>query len=200
MADVARRAGLSSGAVYTYVETKEGLFHLVFAHAFGQLPDGSPTLPLATPAPGETLSLIERGLRTSTATPRLRAALEESDPDDVRAELEAVIEERYAMTERLWPVLAVIERCAVDLPDLEAIYFERARRRHIGELARYLEQRAATGHLRTTPDAAVAARIVTEVITWFAWHRREDRDAGAYDDEQARRTVVAFLSDALIGS
>ena len=60
------------------------------------------------------------------------------------------------MTERLWPVLAVIERCAVDLPELESLYFQRGRPSHLAQLTTYLEQRAA-GHLRTLSDAAVAA-------------------------------------------
>ena len=95
-------------------------------------------------------------------------------------------------------MLAVIERSAVDLPDLDALYFQRGRRGHIGQLHRYLEQRAASGQLRTTPDPAVAARIVTEAITWFAWHRRDDRDAAQYDDARVRVTVIEFVCDALI--
>ena len=198
MADVATQAGLSSGAVYTYVESKEALFHLVFAHAFGQFAEALPALPLATPAFPDTLALIGRGLRKAAATPRLRVALDEADPDDVEAELTAIVEERYAMTERLWPVLAVIERCAVDLPELESLYFQRGRPSHLAQLTTYLEQRAARGHLRTLSDAAVGARIVTEAITWFAWHRREDRDAHLYEDEAARRTVIEFVCHALI--
>ena len=199
MADVATQAGLSSGAVYSYVESKEALFHLVFADAFGQFADGVPSLPLVTPAFAETLELIGQGLRKAAATPRLRAALDQADPGDVQAELTAIIEERYDMIERMWPVLAVIERCAVDLPDLEALYYQRGRRGHLAQLTKYLEQRAASGHLRTMLDATVAARIVTETIVWFAWHRREDRDAALYDDERARRTVIQFVCCALIG-
>jgi AcrR family transcriptional regulator len=199
MSDVATQAGLSSGAVYTYVESKEALFHLVFAHAFGQFAGGVPSLPLATPAFAETLELIGQGLRKAAATPRLRAALDQADPGDVQAELTAIIEERYDMIERMWPVLAVIERCAVDLPELEALYYQRGRRGHLAQLTKYLEQRAASGHLRTMLDATVAARIVTETIVWFAWHRREDRDAALYDDERARRTVIQFVCCALIG-
>ncbi|HVC71863.1 MAG TPA: helix-turn-helix domain-containing protein [Acidimicrobiales bacterium] len=198
MAEVATQAGLSAGAVYTYVESKEALFHLVFAHAFGQFAEGMPSLPLATPAFAETLELIGQGLRKTTATPLLKAALDQSDPGDIETELTTIIEERYAMTERVWPVLAVIERCAVDLPELEALYFQRGRPRHLAQLTRYLELRAASGHLRTMTDATVAARIVTESITWFAWHRREDRDARFYDDEAARRTVIEFVCHALI--
>jgi AcrR family transcriptional regulator len=199
MAEVAAEAGLSAGAVYTYVESKDALFHLVFAHAFGQFAEGLPPLPLATPPPDETLALIGRGLQRAAATPVLRAARDVADPVDVRAELTGIVEERYDIIDRLWPVLAVIERSAADLPALDEFYFRRARRGHNASLARYLEQRAASGHLRAMPDAAVAARVVTEAVTWFAWHRRDDRDATAYDDAVARRTVIEFVCAALVG-
>ena len=39
---------------------------------------------------------------------------------------------------------------------------------------------------------------MTEAIAWFAWHRREDRDAHLYEDETARRTVIEFVCHALI--
>jgi len=198
MADITSAVGLSAGAVYTYVESKEALFHLVFAVAFGPALDALPSLPVATPPPEETIRLIGDGLRRAGATPLLRAALQDDAPTDVKAELTAIIDERYTMIERLWPVLAVIERSAGDLPALEELYFQGGRRGHISQLARYLERRTAGGFLRPMPDATVAARIVTEAITWFAWHRREDRDAALYDDELARLTVIAFVSNALI--
>jgi AcrR family transcriptional regulator len=198
MAAVASEAGLSAGAIYTYVESKEALFHLVFAHGFGVLGDAPPTLPVATPPFEETLVLIGRGLSRAAATPCLRAALHNDAPEDARAELTAVIEERYNMVERYWPVLAVIERSAVDLPALEELYFQRARRDHFRELQSYLEHRAAAGYLRVLPDARVAARLTTEAIVWFAWHRREDRDGVTYDDDGTRRTVIDFVCNALL--
>jgi len=195
-ADVARRAGISSGSVFTYVQSKEALFHLVFLHGFGRV-DDSTALPIATPEPGETLALIEHGLRGVPA-PRMRAALKIDDPDDVGAEIRAIVEERYAIFDCYWPMLAVIERCAVDLPDLEAYYFGKLRVENFDMLARYLDRRAARGHLRAMPDASAAARVVSETITWFAWHRHEGRDAHTYDDDVARKTVVAFIAAALI--
>jgi AcrR family transcriptional regulator len=193
MAAVAAEAGLSTGAIYSYVASKEALFHLVFAFGFGEIGERLPDLPIAAPPFVDTLRLIRQGLRTSAATPRLRAALADDAPIDVRTELAAIIEERYAAVEQIWPLLAVIERSAVDLHELEAFYFQRGRRGYLGQLTRYLEQRARSGHLRTLPDAAVAARMMTETIVWFAWHRREDRDAALYDDERARTTIVELL-------
>jgi len=194
-ADVARIAGISSGSLFTYAQSKEALFHLVFVNGFGNLDDAS--LPLATPAAGETLALIEKGLRRIPA-PNLRAALAIDEPADVRSELRGIVEERYGILERNWRVLRVIERCAVDIPELEAFYFGNLRVRYFREFARYFERRGSAGYLRTMPDTAAATRVVSEAITWFAWHRHEGRDARLFDDRVARETVVAFVCAALV--
>jgi AcrR family transcriptional regulator len=198
MARVASDAGVSAGAVYSYVASKEALFHLVFAFGFGRLDGASSELPLATPAMADTAKLIRMGLRESAATPLLRAALEVEVPVDIRAELTALVTERYVTIEQIWPMLAVIERSAADLPDVEELYFRRGRPGYLAQLTRYLERRARTGHLQVTTDTAVAARMMTETITWFAWHRHEDRDADLYDDERARATIVELLCNAFI--
>ena len=196
-ADVAAQAGMSTGSLFTYVESKEALFHLVFAHGFDQYTETLPELPLVAPPFAQTLELIATGMRRYPV-PRFRAALAETSPEDVAVELRGVVEERYEMFERLWPVLAVIERCAVELPELEDFYYGQARVGYHTQLARYLDRRAAAGLFRPMPDPAVAARIVSEAIVWFAWHRREGRDAALYDDAVVRHTVVDFVCAALL--
>jgi AcrR family transcriptional regulator len=195
-ADVAAKAGMSTGSLFTYVESKEALFHLVFLHWFEMSSERLPVLPVATPGEGETLGLIEAGLR-QVQTPRIRAALAD-EPTDVAEELREIIEERYALLEHYWPLLAVIERCAVEMPALEAAWFGLARAGTYEELSRYLERRMAAGLLRPMPDPEVAARLVTESLSWFAWHRREGRDANLYDDAAGKRTVVEFICAALV--
>ena len=197
MADVGAAAGMSAGSVFNYVESKEALLHLVFTRAFEPVGDGRLDLPLPTPAPGRTARLVEANLR-SLPVPYLKAALSQDEPADVSAELRGIVLERYAIQEGLWPVLAVIERCAAEVPELEEFYYRRTRVGYFGRLAAYLEKRAISGHLRTMPDFAVAARIVSEMISWFAWHRKEGRDARLYDDVAARETVVAFVCAALL--
>jgi hypothetical protein len=108
------------------------------------------------------------------------------------------VEERYEIQEHYWPVLAVIERCAVEMPELEGFYYARTRVGYFGRLTTYIDKRAAKGYIRTLPDAAVTARIVSEMISWFAWHRREGRDALLYDDDSTRSTVVEFICAALL--
>ncbi len=198
-ADVAAKAGMSAGSIFTYVESKEALFHLVFLHGFGYLSESLPDLPLATPAPGETVALIEQSLR-KVPVPRVRAALREKRPSDVAAELRGIVEERYDIVDRLWPILAVVERCAAELPELEAFYFQRTRTAYFARLTQYLRERAQAGYLRPMPDAAIAARLITESIAWFAWKRHEGRDALLYDDEMVRETLVQFVCSALLES
>jgi AcrR family transcriptional regulator len=188
---------MSAGSLFTYVESKEALFHLVFLYGLGLLPETPPVLPLGTPGPGETLALLERGLR-EFPEPRLRAALAGDEPADVAQELRGIVAERYDLIERYWPLLAVIERCAVELPELDALWFGAARHGYYAELGEYLERRTASRRLRPMPDAKVAARVVTESVAWFAWHRREGRDSALYDDQTARRTVIDFACAALV--
>jgi AcrR family transcriptional regulator len=196
-AEVAAKAGMSTGALFTYVESKEALFHLVFLYGFEMTSERLPDLPVATPGSGETLRVIQAGL-SDVKMPRIHAALAEEAPVDIAEELTGIVEERYALIDRFWPLISVLERCAVEMPELEAAWFDSARAGSFEELGTYLERRMAEGLLRPMPDAAVAARVVTESLSWFSWHRREGRDATLYDDDAVRRTVVEFICAALV--
>src|ERR1700733_11136947 len=195
-AEVATKAGISTGSLFNYVESKEALFHLVFLFGFEMTSERLPALPVATPAPGATFAVIEAGL-AQIQMPRMRAALSEEQPADVALELREILEERYTLIEHYWPVLAVIERCAVEMPELEAAWFGLIRAEILEELVTYLERRMAEGLLRPMPDSRVAAGVVTESLSWFGWHRREGRDSSLYEDDAARRTVIEFICAAL---
>lgn len=193
---VSAGAGLSTGAIYTYVDSKEALFHLALAVGLGEEPPSE--LPLTAPPFEETLDMVSAGLRRMGTTRLLKEAVTSDPPADVRAELAAIVNEQYSMVDRLHRVLAVIEACAADLPPLEELYFGRRRRGQIGLLGRYLERRSAEGFVADLPDLAVGAQLVHEAVAWFAWKRRGGRDAARFDDELARRTVVEFCCNALL--
>lgn len=200
MADVAAAAGLSAGAIYTYVESKEALFHLVLLSLLEDVPDIANGLPLTTPPFTDTLALIDRQLRAYGSAPALRAAAKRQVPEDARAELAEIVAEHYAMIQRLWPALAVIERCSVDLPELHEFYVQRRRRGHQLLFGKYVANRVASGHFAAFSDPQVASQLAIETITWFAWHRVEGFDRAIYDDhaETGRRTVTEFVCNALI--
>jgi hypothetical protein len=130
--------------------------------------------------------------------PRIGTALDEQVPVDVAQELREIVEERYAFLDRYWPLIAIIERCAVEIPQLEEAWFGFARAGTFEELGAHFEPRVAEGLLRTMPDYRVAARIITEALSWSSWHRREGRDAAVYDDDAARPTVIDLIRAALV--
>ncbi len=195
-ADVAARAGMSTGSLFTYVESKEALFHLAFLYALDLLPE-APELPLPTPGQGETVALFARALRGAPVS-RVRAALAGDESADAAEELRGIVEELYDTVERSWPLLAVVERCSVEMPEFEAVWFGEGRGGIFADLAEYLQRRTASGRLRPMPDSPMAARLIAELVAWFAWHRREGRDAALYDDKTARRTVIEFVCAALV--
>jgi AcrR family transcriptional regulator len=196
MADVAREMGVSAGTLYGYVTGKEALFHLVIDRAFAtDCPPPSPTLPIATPPPGATLARLRERLAADAALPALEAALKHSRVAEPLRELEAVVGELYDRIAGAWQGIIVLERSALEWPELAQVFYAEVRRSLLQRLERYLANRMDAGLLQPAPNAAAAARFVLESIAWFAMHRHRDPDA-AIDEVTARRTTVALLVNA----
>jgi AcrR family transcriptional regulator len=199
VADVAARMGLSKGSVYTYVESKEALFDCVLRHADrsgrADLPEA---LPVPTPPPGATLELLEKRLSEESALPALTAALSRTRVANVRTELDAVLSELYDSLARHRAAIKLVERCAPDYPELAKVWYRAGREGALARLGRYLDDRAHRGRLRRFEDGAVAARIVLETLVFWAVHRHWDPSPQTLDEGSARRTVLAFLTSALV--
>jgi len=198
MADVAREMGVSPGTLYGYVAGKEALFHLVIDRTIATDARELPALPVPTPAPGQTLARLRERLADETRLPRLAAALRRARPGDARAELEEVLGELYDLIERTRRGTALIERSALDEPELAALFYVEVRRDLIARLTRFLERRIRSSHVRALPDPPTAARLVLETITWLARHRLRDADAADIDDPRARTTALDFLVAGLL--
>jgi AcrR family transcriptional regulator len=198
MADVAREMGVSAGALYGYVESKEALFHLLIDRAFTGAPAAAPELPVRTPASGATLARLRERLATEAALPRLSAATERARPRDVRRECEDVLGELYDLVSRTQAGTTLIERSALDLPELIPAFYGEMRRDLLARLTRWLERRIRSGQLRRVPDTAIVARLLVESITWFARHRLRDRDTPPLDDAIARAATIDFLVAGLL--
>ncbi len=199
VADVAARMGLAKGSVYTYVESKEALFDCVLRHADHadriELPE---TLPAATPRPGATLEMVQRRVTEEGNLPSLTAALARARVMDVRAELETILGELYDALARHRTGIKLLDRCAPDYPELAKVWYRAGREGALSLLARYLDDRARRGSLRRFEDSAIAARIVLETVVFWAVHRHWDPSPQAVDEGSARRTVLAFLTTALV--
>jgi len=198
VADVARALSVSPGLLYRYVEGKEALFHCALERALA--PDRAlapAVLPVPNPEPGATLALVRTHLETWAAAPELDAALAREATGDARAELEAVVGAFYDGASQRRRAADLVERSALDLPELAALWFGEIRHEHFARLTRYLERRMRAGQLRALPDPGVAARIVVETVVFFARHRHRD-SWEKLDEDAVRRTVVEFVLAALV--
>jgi len=199
MADVAREMGVAPGTLYSYVTSKDGLFHLVIDRAFARSPGPpAPALPAPDPAPGATLARLRERLAADAALPALDAALRRRRAADPRRELETIVRDLYEVVERAWPGIVVLERSALDLPDLARVFYQETRRGLLERLERYLAARSRAGQLRASHPAA-AARFVVETVASFAMHRHRDPSGWTIDDAAAREAAVELVVDALSG-
>lgn len=200
MSDVAREAGLSTGALYTYFASKEALFDWLVGHGAEQGPIAAPALlPVPTPAPDATEKRLRESIARALRLPALDAAIARRRVSNPRAELAEVVGELYErIAASRMPAIA-IERSALELPELFAIYFLETRRGLLERLARYVERRARAGHFRAIATPTVAARWIVEAVTWFARHRHGDADpAGLPDDGALRAQIVALVVASLV--
>jgi AcrR family transcriptional regulator len=198
MADVAREMGISPGALYNYVESKEALFHLLVEQGFGSVPTpGAGALPMRTPRPEATLALLKGRLLQGFSMPALNAALARKRPADARAELEGILRELYRATFAHRDGIVILERSAHDWPELAALFYTDMRRDLLARIERYLAQRMGGGLLRRVPDAAAAARLIVETVAWFAVHRMHDHDSQDVDEVAAEATLIDVLSHGL---
>jgi AcrR family transcriptional regulator len=198
MTDVGARLNLSHALLYRVVESKEALFELAVIYAIDQQAVSHIDIPVPTPPIGHTLRLVEQWAEKDANFPLLATAMTSGEPADITQELVEVLDERYQYMERNRLLLGLIERSALDLPELYSLYFTKVRRSHYEQLSSYLESRIRTGHITSVPDIDVAVRFITESISWFAWHRRTDPDAAMIDDEMAQQTVRELLLRAFV--
>jgi len=200
VADVAAELGVSAGNIYNYVASKDALFHACLVAASPAPPGPVGYLPLATPPPAATRRVVRDGMAAIREGSVLEAALTVDDPDDVAAELRAIIGDFYDRTASSRRFQALVERSAQDLPDLFEAFFVTLRRPALDHLATYLERRIASGYLRPVPHVATTARLINETQAWFARHRRGDQDTADLDADDAviRETVIDVLVAGLI--
>jgi len=198
ISDVTDELGLSHGAIYGYVESKAALFHLAVLSAIGIDWD---EVDLSVPVPTVPLSEVFVRLgqwSPETTFPELDAGLRRPRTTAAGEEFTAIIDECYGAIQRNRRLLTLIERCAVDIPELAELYFRTWRRDLVSDLAKYLSRRIGAGILRPVPNAATAARFIIETIAWFAMHRKRDPDSFMISDDDARTTVRTLLANAFV--
>ncbi|HVV20665.1 MAG TPA: helix-turn-helix domain-containing protein [Pseudonocardiaceae bacterium] len=197
ISDVAKALGLSHGALYTYVQSKEVLLYLALLNTIN--PEKVDSLPLPVQLPAEDrLADLAADWAGSARIPNVKAALDRRRIPPIREELGEIIDDLYAFVENNQRLLGLIERCAPELPELFQFYFVERRRSTFDDLATYLRTRIDAGLIRDVPDIPTAARFIVETIAWFAWHRKGDPDSAMLRDDTCRITVHHILLNAFV--
>src|SRR5262245_649103 len=200
MSDVAEQMGVAHGSLYNYVESKEALFYLLVDQGARDEPVKLPDdLPVRTPSRRKLLKRIEEQIENTFSLPLLDAALKIHQPDDARLELEGIIRELYLRIHKTREPAAVLERSAIDQPDLFSLFFVQTRRRLLERLTAYLRRRIERGYFNPVTDPATAVRFLLEAVVFFARHRYSDPDLQPGDDEVVRETIVQLLVRSFIG-
>jgi AcrR family transcriptional regulator len=184
--DVSAALGLSHGAVYTYARSKQALLHLALLRTLDPPAVDRLTAPVDLPGLG---GMDRLAVDWPLALPVLAAAA----ADPAGTGLGPVVDELYGYVEQRRPTLALVERCAPDLPELFQWYFVEQRRSVFAALGAYLGGRIDAGLLAPVPDVPVAARFVVESIAWFAMHRHGDQDSAELSDDDCRTGVRHLL-------
>jgi AcrR family transcriptional regulator len=197
MSDVAAEAGVSQGTLYNYVESKEALFRLLLDRGLGgQLPAPS-DLPVRGPGPKALAARMEEAIGAGFVLPVLDGALRRRRVTDARAELSGIVDELFERTVATREAADALERSALDVPELAAVFYGTVRRGLFDRLALLVRKRAASGHYRPTDPPAIA-RMIVESVTMFGRHIYNDREPAGFDLVAARTAVRDVLVEGIV--
>ena len=192
ISDVSAALGLSHGAVYTYVDSKQALFYLALLRGVQPGAVDDLAVPVVAPPPQDIVAMLESWVGTEGRFPGADAfAGPESGFGGL--ELGELIDALYGFIERNRLVIELIGQCAAELPELAKWFFVQQRRTTLEHLGDYLRAGIRSGELRPVPDVPAAARFIVETISWFAMHRHGDLDSAMLDDDTCRVTVRHLL-------
>lgn len=184
MSDIARRAGISAGALYLLVEGKEALLRVAFLHAAGLLP-ADQTLPVKGAGLDTLLDGVEEILASRLPWPVLTAARANPGPD-AAAEMGRIVDELFDLLYSERRGIELLSRCVRDLPGLAVVFQKTMRQPYLGELIAYLAEGSAAGRLRPIDNPMAMGWTIIEMVSWTAMHRLRHPTPPAISNEDAR--------------
>jgi hypothetical protein len=116
---------------------------------------------------------------------------------DARAELAGIVDELFERTVATREAADALERSALDVPELAAVFYDDVRRGLFDRFALLIRKRSASGHYRQTEPAAVA-RLIVEAVTMFGRHVYNDREQAGFDLATARVAVRDTLVAGIV--
>ncbi|MEZ4375872.1 MAG: helix-turn-helix domain-containing protein [Polyangiaceae bacterium] len=204
MEDVAKRLGVAKGTLYGYVESKEALFDAAVRFADGHLELPTPdALPLRTPPAGATVGYVRTRVMTEAAALKLARVMQGSlRIRGVERELTEVLTDLYESIARNRRALKLIDRCAIDFPELAEVWFGAGRRAQVQLLTQLLSSRGR--RLRKLGSVEAVARALLETLVFWAMHRHfvpgadPDQPGVGLDEAIVQREIVALLVNGIL--
>jgi AcrR family transcriptional regulator len=196
MEDVAERLQIAKGTLYGYVQSKAALFDAALRYADGGLAAPDTTeLPWPTPAAGVTLQYIRDRLATEGEQMLLVQAFAAPRCDE--AELEAILRDLYQVMRRNRRTIKLVDRCAVDHPELASVWFDEGRWANLELLVSYLGLQMEAGTLPALSQPRIAARLALETVAFWAVHRHWDPSPQNLDEGAVEDVVIRMLLGGL---
>lgn len=193
MADLAAELGVTEAALYRYAVGKDALVHAAFHACLFPARKPNRVTPLADPGRAATVALVARFLRNESPLPELRRRLRARNaPGQAEQELEDFVRLLFRSLAANRQALRLIERVALEWPELEHVWFGGARADFFADLTTFLARRARQGVLRTV-DVTTAGSILVETAFHFAVVRHYEARPAPVDPAQLEDAVVTML-------
>lgn len=194
MDEIASRLGVSKGALYLCVESKEALFDLALRFAdHPQTFDEPDTLPVPTPASGTTLAYVRSRMASDESFLAFAALATAASSGDASRELEDLIRALYRALYQNRRAVKLIDTCAADHPELAQMWYEAGRGSIVSLLLPFIQTRVDAGLFAALPDSELAARYVLETCVFWAIHLHWDPHPESHNHAHIEDTVIHFL-------
>jgi hypothetical protein len=116
------------------------------------------------------LQFLKKRLREDTHCVSISRFLEEDTSEgDLKRELAEIIEELWDICERNRIQIVILERSAIEYPELAEVFDRYARRQILEQLERYLTNRMRRGVIRPVHSVSATARFILESLAWFGF-------------------------------
>jgi AcrR family transcriptional regulator len=153
MSDVAREAGISVRALYSYVDSKDASFELAFAHALGDLPEQD--VPFRASGRASAGSTFGAKLTKSIRWPVLKKTLEERQL--TADSLANVVDELFTAVSQHRYLIWLLDRCSAEAAELGNIYQTTVRAHYFADFTSLIEI-VTTGRELASEETAARAR------------------------------------------
>jgi AcrR family transcriptional regulator len=173
MDDIAKAADVSKGTLYNYFTSKAHLFAYL-------LENGMPGESAATSIPAmgavkserELLSQLRKQLKKESRLGSVEKFLKRKPEEvDLESELHEIMSEWWDLLERNRVQIMLLERSAIEFPEMARIYDLYARERVLQKVEKYLSVRISQGVMRPLASVAGMARMLMTTMSMFGWRQ-----------------------------